>query len=105
MTITVTINDATTEADQGAATHVVENENARRTAAATDEAPAVLLPTTPAAELKASYEDVLAATLVRAHASYQKQAAVAQESEQNVRELWNNASNAQRQAAVAALTP
>ena len=103
MNIQVTITDATAEADLGAALYIVEGENAKREAAATEDEPAELLPVTPAGALKTSYETVLAATLTRAHESYQDQVAQQQATTANVKELWNDASLAQRTAAVAAL--
>ena len=103
MTINVTIADASLEADQLAALHVVNGHNARLEAAATEEEPAVLLPVEPAADLKTSYETVLGLTLERAHASYQKQAAEKALETQDVKDLWKEASLAQRAAAVAAL--
>lgn len=89
-------------ADSDAATYIVEAENERRAAADPPETP---LPYATGAELKASYLAMLESIIDRAHASYQKQSATKKLETENVKTLWQTATEAQRAAAVAALTP
>jgi hypothetical protein len=103
MTITVSITDASSEADTAAATLAVDAENTRRTNAAAEDETPTLLPTAPAAALKASYETVLAASLDRSHQRTQTRVAEKTAADGGVKDLWQNASSAQRAAALAAL--
>jgi hypothetical protein len=99
-TFTITISDVDVDADTDAAQYIVDQENARRAAADPPEDP---LLDSNGAELKASYTTVLEQTLLAAHVSYQKQAAAAKLDVQNIRTLWQSATNAQRDAARTAL--
>ena len=81
----------------------IEAENERRAALDPPEDPLPLLPLETTAELKASYLSVLAEIVETAHNDYARQAAEQQEQEANVKELWRDASPAQRAAAIAAL--
>ena len=84
--------------DRDAAQWLIDNENARRAAM---DPPLSPLPSGNGAELKASYLAVLTETINSTHASYIQQAA--EKTQQDVRELWRNASEVQRQAAITAL--
>jgi|DEB0MinimDraft_6_1074348.scaffolds.fasta_scaffold59451_2 hypothetical protein len=96
----VNLVDGSAEKDADAANLIVDQENERRAALDPPEAP---LPKSNNAELKASYETVLSATLLSAHMSYQKQAAEKKSQDADAKTLWENATNAQRDAAIAAL--
>ena len=88
--------------DKRGATLIVEQENARRLTDV-DENGDPLLPPLPygtGAELKASYLGILLNTVNKAHASYVNQASTA---DQIVKELWKEATDAERQAALTAL--
>ena len=88
-------------ADRKAVRFIVDAENARRAALDPPETP---LLTGSASEYKASYEEILKETLERAHASYIDQAGDKELTARDVRTLWRGATDAQRDAAVAALT-
>ena len=94
----VTMNNANVEKDAEAAALVVGIENAKR-----EEADQSLLPVGDVGELKASYEWCLEQTLLSAHTDYQRQAAEAMSQEKNAKDLWEQASVEQRNAAIAAL--
>ena len=87
--------------DTAAAQLIVDNENARRAA---QEPPETPLPDSTGAELKASYLTILLEIVTNAHASYSKQAAEQAAQSQDVKTLWQDATDSQRAAAVTALT-
>lgn len=86
--------------DREAAIMCIEQENERLAALDPPQDP---LPYETNAELKASYLAYLDDIITKAHESYKLQAAEKAERENNVRDLWKEATPAQRQAAVAAL--
>jgi hypothetical protein len=92
------VTDTPTQEDKRAAEYIVTQENARRAALDPPEDP---LPMSTNGELKNSYEVVLTAILVGAHASYINQSDVASLAE--IKALWGPASDAQRNAARSAL--
>ena len=105
---TVQITNASADADGQAATMIVTKENERRTALNEADPPAdpqlEMLPLTPIATLKASYAEVLGdVILAGAHESYINQAAKQSDSDLNIKARWAASSDAQRQAAAAAL--
>lgn len=80
---------------------IVDRENEYRAAQDPPETP---LPYSTGAEQKASVEWVLNnKVLVNAWASWKREAAATKREEQNVRELWESATDAERAAAIAAL--
>lgn len=85
--------------DRRAMLFIVEAENARRAALNPPEDP---LPISTNVEIRQSYAVVQSALLTAAHLSYIEQSDVASLAE--IRELWGPASDAQRNAARAALT-
>lgn len=85
--------------DRRAMLFIVKAENARRTALVPPEDP---LPISTNVEIRQSYAVVQSALLTAAHLSYIEQSDVASLAE--IRELWGTASDAQRNAARAALT-
>ena len=91
----------TTENDIAAARFIIDSENVRRAAIDPPESP---LPTGNSAEIKASYLTILAEIVTKAHNSYIIQAGNKSEEEANVGSLWKEATQAQRDAAIAALT-
>jgi hypothetical protein len=99
-TFNVVLQNGETEKDADAAKLIVNQENARR---AELDPPEDALPMSNTAELKASYEWCLEQTVLKAHESYQKQAAEALSLEADAKQLWEDATNAQRQAAITAL--
>ncbi len=100
ITFSVDFSGTPDEFDRAAAQFVIDAENARRAAADPPETP---LPDSTAAEVKASYLGELGKAIDSAHANYAK-AARTQEIEQQVRAAWSDATDAQRAAALAALT-
>ena len=96
----VTLQSGETEKDADAARLIVTQENNRRAEASPPES---ALPMGTVGELKASYEICLEGIVLAAHVSYQKQAAEALSLEQDAKQLWEDASNAQREAAITAL--
>jgi hypothetical protein len=104
-----TINVGSLDAkDRQAAVWMIDNENARRTAAAAAEVPPgtpVLLPKGTGAEIKNSYETILVPILVSAHESYKQQEAQANGPDRaEFKTAFANATPQQRTAALAALT-
>ena len=97
----VTLQNGETEKDADAARLIVTQENNRRAEENLEGVTA--LPMGTISELKASYETCLEAIVLAAHTSYQKQAAQAHSLEQDAKQLWEDASNAQREAAITAL--
>lgn len=93
LAFTVDVSGSPAGNDIEAATFAVEAYN---------EANGTTLATSPTATLAASYETVLAAALVAAHASYGKTAAD-NSLESQARQLWRDASDAERAAAITAL--
>ena len=96
----VTLQNGESEKDADAAKLIVTQENNRRAEADPVE---VALPMGTIGELKASYEICLEGIILNAHMSYQKQAAEALSLEQDAKQLWEDATNAQREAAITAL--
>lgn len=78
---------------------IVNQENARR---AQQEPPETPLPDSTNAELKASYLEVLTNIVVNAHIDYARQSKQITRNQQ-VQNLWMNATEAQREAAITAL--
>lgn len=93
------VTDTPTQEDKRAAEFIVIQENERRAAL---DPPEAALPMSTNVELKNSYEIVLAVLLNQAHASYIEQSNVA--SLRDIRDAWDNATDAQRNAALNALT-
>ena len=103
ITLTVDFTGSPTEQDIRGAKRIIRLENERR-AADLDENGDPLLPPLPdstSAELKSSYLGLLEAIITNAHASYIKQDDAA--SVEEAKTLWQSATNAQRQAAIAAM--
>ena len=96
----VVLQDGSAEKDADAAKLIVTQENNRRAEA---EPPEAELPMETIGELKASYEVCLEEIILKAHMSYQKQAAEALSQSQDAKQLWEDATNAQREAAITAL--
>lgn len=86
--------------DRRAMLFIVNAENARR---ATQDPPIDALPIADNVQIRTSYAIVQSALLVSAHLSYISQSDVA--TMRDVRDLWPNATDQQRQAAINALTP
>ena len=86
--------------DIRAAKYIVDLENARRAAQDPPETP---LPAGNNAEYGTSYETMLLVIIANAHESYKKQQAQAEEQSESLRDLWQIATDAERQAAIAAL--
>lgn len=106
ITLSVTFTGTPNDFDKDGATFIVENENARRAADLDENGDPVEqpLPYATGAELKVSYLGLLAEIITKAHASYVNQAARQQEKEDAIKDLYLNATPAQRAAAKAALT-
>ena len=98
-TFAVNITNASASRDGQAATDQVEQENIRRAA---EDPPGTPLPLSTNAELLASYKTVLESLLDSAHESFVLQAA--RRSQQEAAAAWLAATDAQRAAALAALT-
>lgn len=98
LTLTATVSGTPNEDDFRAARFIVDQENERRAAADPVE---TSLPDGTNAELRDSYEVMLGQILDRAHASYIEQSDVA--TLRDAKALWKDATDAQRQAALAAL--
>ena len=95
------------ESDIRAANYIITNENDRiiaenRNRDENNQLP--LLPNGTGAEIKASYLVLLEAIITSAHASYVTQANDREVENANIKELWRDASDVQRTAAIAALT-
>ena len=105
MAIDFTVNFSGTPSEQDirGATRIIELENARRLTDVDDNDDPILppLPYATGAELKASYLAMLVEIVTRAHASYIQQDDA--ETSQTAKELWGEATDAQRQAALTAL--
>lgn len=99
LAFTVNVSGSPSENDKLAATKIVEEENARR---ALEEPPGTPLPYATLQELAASYETVLASIVEKAHNGW-AESAKREALESTVKDLWLNATDAQRQAAIAAL--
>ena len=97
--IGIQVNNADAD-DFRAAQYIIDIENARRAALDPPETP---LPVGTNAEVKASYESMLLEIIDRAHNSYKKQASEQALSNNNIKSLWESATDAERQAAIAAL--
>lgn len=95
-----TVTGTPTSFDLEAATMVVEEENARRTALDPPEDP---LPTGTNIQLRDSYLTIIIARIEEIHANYVRTAALRDHEEKGVKDLWKNATPAQRQAAITAL--
>lgn len=87
--------------DLRAAKYIVDLENVRRAAA---DPPETLLPAANNAEYASSYETMLLVIVARAHESYKKQQAEAELATQDIRSIWENATDAQRAAMITAGT-
>ena len=87
------------DSDIQAAKMIINQENVRRAALETPETP---LPMSTGAELKASYLELVLDKVTRIHASYAKQAAE-RSLTADAKQLWSDATQAQRDAAVVAL--
>lgn len=96
--IAVTVTGTLDQEDKRAMLHVVNAENARRAALTP---PGATLPISTNAEIRDSYKIVQGDLLIAAHLSYVKQSDIATLAE--IRELWDAASDSQRNAAKAAL--
>ena len=110
ITFSVDFTGTPDEYDIAAAKFVIDNENARITAAneaaAQEDPPGPVLPLLPdsnGAEIKSSYLGELGKAVDSAHANYAK-AARTQSLETQVRQAWIDATDAQRAAALAALS-
>lgn len=99
ITISVSISGSADEADKRAALLLVEAENTRRAAMDPPDTP---LGTTPLATLATSYETVLQQMLDAAHLSYVQQSHD-RTLDQQAKQLWADATDAQRAAAISAL--
>jgi hypothetical protein len=97
ITFTVTFTGSPDDFDVRGATRIVELENAKRTA---DGDVLPQLPLATDSQLKASYLEMLEAIITKAHANYIVQAS---DVETSVRDLWKNATDAERAAALTAL--
>lgn len=106
--VTITAPGGLTEADKLAAIDQIEKENVRRAAL---ETPLPALPYGTLQELAASYETLASQILDNAHNDYVRQAAEddLNELKAQLDSLWRDATDADRQAAIAAaiaaLTP
>ncbi len=98
----VSVSGTPNSFDLDAATMVVTEENARRAA---QDPPGTPLPTGTTVQLRDSYLSILVQRVAEVHANYVKEAAARELREQNVKQLWENATPAQRQAALDALSP
>ena len=96
--IAANVTGALDQADKRAMLHIINQENARRAAL---DPPVDPLSVVDNQAIKASYEVVQSALLIAAHLSYVEQSDVATLAE--IRALWVPASDAQRNAARAAL--
>ena len=98
MALSFTVNVDTSShdvSDRRAAKRMVEEENQRRTDAATDEVPAVLLPLSNNQELLASYKTVLEEYILpNAHVSYIDQAE--KQANASVKDAYRSASESQK---------
>lgn len=99
VSISVQAIGAFTPEDRRGMIYVIEKENARRAAL---DPPGTPLPLSDNIEIRNSYEVVTTATMQAAHDSYIEQSNVA--SLRDVRTVWDAATDAQRNAALAALT-
>ena len=97
--IVANVTGSLDQEDRRAMLFIVNAENARRAALNPPEDP---LPISTNVEIRQSYAVVQSALLTAAHLSYIEQSDVASLAE--IRELWGPASDAQRNAARAALT-
>jgi hypothetical protein len=86
--------------DFRAAKYIIDIENAKRAALDPPETP---LPVGTNAEVKASYESMLLKIIDEAHNSYKKQASEQALSNNNIKTLWESATDAERAAAITAL--
>lgn len=105
--IMVSITGNPNDADVDAARWAVERYNANLPAVNADRAqkelaPLPVLPVTPVAQLRASYQTVLKKVLEESHAAYVEQAA-RDAIEKNIEDAWKNATAAARQRALAEL--
>ena len=100
ITFSVGFTGTPDEYDIAAAQYVIDAENARRAAQDPPESP---LPDGSGAEIKSSYLGELGKAVDSAHANYAK-AARTQSLETQVRQAWIDATDAQRAAALAALS-
>jgi len=99
-TVTITANIATFDRDDAlAARAVIAQDNVRRAAANLP-----LLPSTTAAEMRASYQTIMAARLMVAHLANVESATVSNVTVKAIRDAALVATDAQRTAALAALT-
>lgn len=96
--ITANVTGTLDQADKRAMLLVINAENARRAAATP---PGIPLPISTNIEIRSSYEFCQSALLNTAHLDYVKQSDVA--TLQDIRILWEAASDTQRNAARAAL--
>ena len=100
-TFTVTTTDLIEGShDELAAKFIVDSENATREAA---DPPIDPLPTTPFADLVTSYLTILGNTLNRANISYVQQQANAQSVADSLDTRWEQAGEAERATAIAAM--
>jgi hypothetical protein len=97
--IGIQVNNADAD-DFRAAQYIIDIENARRAALDPPETP---LPDSTNAEVKASYESMLLEIIDKAHTSYKKQASEQALANDNIKSLWESATDAERQAAITAL--
>lgn len=103
ITITVQVAGTADEFDRRAMIFAIDKENARRQSLATPENPAVLLPKSTAAERRASYEAVMSYMDTLVHVQNISESDVATLAD--VRARWPYATDAQRNAVLAALPP
>ena len=99
-TFNVVLQNGESEKDADAAKLVVTQENNHRAEADPVED---ALPMGTIGELKASYELCLEKIILDTHMNYQKQAAEALSQSLDAKQLWEDATNAQREAAITAL--
>ena len=97
--ISANVTGSLDQEDRRAMLFIVEAENARRAALDPPEDP---LPISTNVEIRQSYAVVQSALLTSAHLSYVQQSNVA--SLQDIRAAWDSATDAQRNAALNALT-
>lgn len=100
ITFTIDYTGTPNRDDSDAAVYVIDRANDDLLSADPN---ATLWPKSTNAEIKASYLSILLTTVTRAHDSYIQQAAENKLNEQNVRDLWDDATDAQRASAITAL--
>ena len=101
-TVTITTNIATFDRDDmAAAVMVIERENVRRAALPV---PLPALPLSTAQERRTSYQTIMAGHLLRLHLANIQIAAISNTTVKQIRDAAMGASDAQRAAALTALT-